>query len=145
MLDKGLWPAMAADPARIAGPALEELLRWVSPVQRQRQRWVTEPMELGGKQFSHGESVVVVLGAANHDPERFPDPERIDFDRPQVRHLTFGHGPHMCLGAALARMEVGIGLRTLLTKAPDLALAASVQWRENSFLPGPTHLLVQRD
>ena len=145
MLDQGLWPAMAADPTHIAGPALEELLRWVSPVQRQRQRWVTEPMELGGKQFSHGDSVVVVLGAANHDPERFPDPERIDVDRPQVRHLTFGHGPHMCLGAALARMEVGIGLRTLLTKAPDLALAAPVQWRENSFLPGPTRLLVQRD
>jgi cytochrome P450 len=84
---------------------------------------------------SHGESLVVVLGAANPDPERFPDPERIDFDRPPVRHLTFGHGPHMCLGAALARMEVGIGLRTLLTRAPDLALAAPVQWRENSFLP----------
>ena len=145
MLDQGLWPAMAADPDRIAGAALEELLRWVSPVQRQRQRWVTEPMKLGGKRLSHGESVVVVLGAANHDPERFPDPERIDFDRPQVRHLTFGHGPHMCLGAALARMEVGIGLRTLLTKAPDLALAAPVQWRENSFLPGPTRLLVHSD
>ena len=145
MLDQGLWPALAADPAPIAGVALEELLRWVSPVQRQRQRWVTESMEMDGKRLSRGESVVVVLGAANHDPERFPDPERIDFDRPPVRHLTFGHGPHMCLGAALARMEVGIGLRTLLTKAPDLSLAAPVQWRENSFLPGPTQLLVRRD
>jgi cytochrome P450 len=144
MLAQGLWAEMAAEPARLSGAALEEILRWVSPVQRQRQRWVTEPMGLRGRQLAYGDSVVVVLGSANHDPERFPDPDHLHFDRPNVRHLTFGHGPHMCLGAALARMEVGVGMRAMLGKAPDLRLAEDVQWRQNSFLPGPSRLLVER-
>jgi cytochrome P450 len=144
MLAQGLWAEMAAEPARLSGAALEEILRWVSPVQRQRQRWVTEPMGLRGRQLAYGDSVVVVLGSANHDPERFPDPDHLHFDRPGVRHLTFGHGPHMCLGAALARMEVGVGMRAMLGKAPDLRLAEDVQWRQNSFLPGPSRLLVER-
>jgi len=85
--------------------AVDELMRWSAPVQRQRWRWVTEDHELDGRSFERGQSVVAILGAANRDPEVFADPDRIDFSRPAARHVTFGFGVHFCLGATLARLE----------------------------------------
>lgn len=137
------YERLAADPDRIVGPALEEVLRWTSPLQRQRNRWVTEPMELGGVKLEVGDSVVVMLGAANHDPSLFTNPDRLDLDRPVSRHLTFGYGPHFCLGAALARLEVGTALRTLLKRVPNLEITGDVAWRRNFLIPGPEELTVR--
>jgi cytochrome P450 len=144
LLETGVYQELAADPSAVTDKTIEEILRWVSPLQRQRNRWVTESMELGGTQLEVGQSVVVLLGAANHDPARFENPDALDFARPAARHLTFGHGPHFCLGAALARLEVRIGLRCLLTHAADLRLASDqVDWRPNALIPGPASLLVE--
>jgi cytochrome P450 len=146
LLETGVYEKLAADPSAVTEKTIEEILRWVSPLQRQRNRWVTEPMELGGTKLEVGQSVVVLLGAANHDPARFENPDVLNFARPAVRHLTFGHGPHFCLGAALARLEVRTGLRCLLTHAPDLRLASDhVDWRPNGLIPGPSSLLVEAD
>lgn len=145
LIESGTYGELASDPSAITSKVIEEILRWVSPLQRQRNRWVTEPMELGGQELEVGQSVVVLLGAANHDPGRFPNPDAFDFNRPVVRHLTFGHGPHFCLGAPLARLEVGIGLRGLMLHAPDLQLAPlDVEWRRNGLIPGPSSLFVER-
>jgi cytochrome P450 len=143
MLQSGIYKELASDSSKVTDGVIEELLRWISPVQRQRARWVTEPMELGGRQMQPGESVVVMLGAANRDPEQFSHPDELDFTRPPARHITFGFGIHFCLGAALARLEIGVALRTLFALAPQLALASSdVKWRDNSFLPGLASLEV---
>ena len=140
------WAAVAeTEPdlsASGSGSALEELLRWVSPAQRERNRWVTEPMSIGDRSLAVGEAVVVMIGAANHDPARFPDPHSLVLDRPASRHLTFGHGPHTCLGAQLARMEVGTAMDVLFTGAPGLRLAGDVRWRNNTMIPGPEELIV---
>jgi cytochrome P450 len=142
LLAAGAWPELAGNRPDFTGPALEELLRWVSPAQRERNRWVSEPMSIGGRRLRVGDAVVVMLGAANHDPTRFPRPHQLDLLRPPARHLTFGHGPHMCLGAALARLEVGTAMDTLVELAPTLRLAGEVRWRNNTMIPGPAALVV---
>lgn len=120
--------------------AIDELLRWTCPVQRQRWRWATNDTQLGGKSIQRGQSVVSILGAANRDPSHFPDPDRIDFHRASGRHLTFGHGTHFCIGSHLARLELRSALGSLARKFPDLRLAADpvdLPWNHNSLLPGP--------
>jgi cytochrome P450 len=145
LLAAGRWASVAAAPPDLTGSALEELLRWVSPAQRERNRWVSQPMEIGGRELAVGDAVVVMIGAANHDPDRFPRPHELVLDRPPTRHLTFGHGPHTCLGATLARMEVGTAMSVLLAGVPGLRLAgdaADVRWRNNTMIPGPAELVV---
>jgi cytochrome P450 len=144
MLRDGTWAALAARPEQLSGEGMEELLRWASPLQRQRNRWVTEPIELHGKHLQVGDAVVVMLGAANYDPAKFPSPRRLDMSRPAARHMTFGHGPHLCLGAHLARLELTVALQTLLRRAPDLELRGEVEWRRNALIPGPAVLMVGR-
>jgi cytochrome P450 len=126
--------------------ALDELLRWAAPVQRQRWRWVTESHVRDGRVFEKGHSVVAILGAANRDPAVFGQPDRIDFDRPPAaRHLTFGFGVHFCLGATLARLEFKTALMALMTAMPDMQLVGRVediQWRNNFILPGPLSVRV---
>lgn len=143
LLVSGQWDTMALCRPDFSGPELEELLRWVSPAQRDRNRWVSEPMELAGRPLAVGDAVVVMLGAANHDPGQFPGPETLDLQRGHARHLTFGHGPHACLGAALARLEVGTAMGVLLAGVPMLRLAAEVTWRNNTMIPGPATLMVE--
>jgi cytochrome P450 StaP len=144
MLQTGIYQELAKDPEVITGGAVDEILRWTSPLQRQRNRWVTEPMELGGKQLEVGQSVVVMLGSANRDPEQFESPDTLDITRPAARHMTFGYGPHFCLGSALARLEVGTGLRSLFMHAPGLKLTSEeVEWRHNALIPGPASLFVE--
>ena len=75
------------------------------------------------KTIRRGESVIVILGAADHDPERFHEPQRLDLERGDTRHLAFGRGSHYCLGAPLARLEAEIALATLLRRLPGLRLA----------------------
>lgn len=105
------------DPALVVS-AVEELLRYDSPVQA-TTRVATEPVEVGGKRIEPGQVLMTFLGAANRDPARFVDPDRLDIGRQDNRHMAFGHGIHFCLGAPLARVEAQIAFRTLLERMPD--------------------------
>jgi cytochrome P450 len=99
---------------------LEEVMRWLSPVQS-AVRHATTDVELGGVQIRAGDTVSCMLGAANRDPTIFAEPDIFDIDRHNLRkHLGFAYGPHSCLGLHLARLEARIGLETLLSRLPDL-------------------------
>ena len=113
-------------PARIPG-AVEELTRYVSPVQA-LARTTTRPVELHGSSIPEGERVLLVYGAANRDPRRFPNPDDLDLERERSRHLGFGEGIHFCLGAPLARLQLRVVLETLLPSIPDFELAGPVKW-----------------
>jgi len=99
---------------------LEEVMRWLSPVQS-AVRHASTDVELGGVRIRAGDTVSCMLGAANRDPSVFPDPDSFNIDRPNLRkHLGFAYGPHSCLGLHLARLEARIGLETLFSRLPDL-------------------------
>ena len=106
--------------------AVEELIRHDGPVERTLNRWAAVDVELGGRTIRGGETVIVLLGAADHDPERFeaPDELAVAAER-EARHLGFGRGRHFCLGAPLARLEAEIALGTLLRRLPGLRLAVA--------------------
>jgi cytochrome P450 len=130
--------ALRADPSLISG-AVEEFLRFEGPVNLATFRFTTEPVTLGEVTIPADELVLVSLISANRDPERFPDPERLDITRPAGGHLAFGHGIHYCLGAPLARLEGEIAINALLARFPDLRLAEEPQqlrWRESTLLRG---------
>jgi cytochrome P450 len=116
--------------------ALEELLRFESPVQH-TARLATEDVVLGGKKIAKRQAVMAVIAAANRDPSRFPNPDTLDFDRTDNRHLAFGWGAHYCFGAPLARLEGQIGFETLMARFSDLELEGGpLAWRENHGLRG---------
>ncbi len=116
--------------------AVEELLRYDSPVQR-NWRVVKEELQLGGQQMSRGQLVFAMLGAANRDPAQFPDPDRLDFHRRDNRHIAFGYGIHFCVGAPLARLEGQIAINTILRRLPGLRLANEAPvWLENMAFRG---------
>ena len=120
--------------------AVEELLRYESPSQ-QTARLAPDDVVLGGKQIRKRQAVIAVMAAGNRDPEKFPDPDTLDFDRPDNRHLAFGWAAHFCFGAPLARLEAKIGFETLLRRFPTLELTATkLVWRENLGLRGLTSL-----
>ncbi len=122
--------------------AVEELLRYESPSQH-TARLAPQDMELGGHQIRKGQAVIAVMGAANRDPERFPDPDRLDITRSDNRHLAFGWASHFCFGAPLARIEGQLALEAVVRRLPDLALApGSLTWRDNLGLRGLTSLPV---
>jgi cytochrome P450 len=124
----------------IVASAVEELLRYESPVQH-TARIAPADMELGGKNIQKGAKVVAVLAAANRDPNRFPDPDRLDLLRADNRHLAFGWGTHFCFGAPLARMEGQIALNVLLRRLSRPALLdQTLRWRANASLRGLTAL-----
>ncbi len=128
-----------ADPALMPS-AVEELLRYESPSQ-QTMRLAPTDVELGGCAIAAGQPVIAVLAAANRDPDRFPDPDRLDLGRQDNRHLAFGYAAHFCFGAPLARMEGATALATVLRRLPDLALRPGpVTWRPNLGLRGLTAL-----
>lgn len=111
--------------------ALEELLRYESPVQT-TGRVVTQDLRHGNVTVTQGETIVMVLGAANRDPGRFEEPDRLNLDRPHNLHLSFGHGAHFCVGNQLARMEAQIALSRLLREFPRLRLTdAEPRWSPN--------------
>lgn len=126
---------LRGEPA-LAVSAVEELLRYDGPVQL-AGRIAGEDVEIRGKPIRKGEIVVPLLGAANRDPAQFPDPDRLDLTRTDIRHLTFGGGVHFCLGAPLARVEGQIAITTLLRRLPGLKLETDVpEWRETVTLRG---------
>jgi cytochrome P450 len=106
--------------------AIEELLRWESPVQGVN-RVVIQDLEVGGCPISKGERVTSLLGAANTDPAEFPDPELVDFNRSPNRHRAFGGGPHRCLGSHLARMELQVALCEFHRRIPDYQIKPGTQ------------------
>ncbi len=103
--------------------AMDELLRHVSAVELTKPRYLTRDAELFGVRFRRGQAIMAHLAAANRDPAIFDDPDRLDLGRKPNRHLAFGGGPHFCLGAWLAKAELGVILGLLWKRAPDLALA----------------------
>jgi cytochrome P450 len=122
--------------------AVEELLRYESPSQ-QTTRLAPEESELGGKLIHKGQTVMVVMGAANRDPERFPDPDRLDICRQDNRHVAFGWASHFCFGATLGRLEGQIALSTVLRRMPNLRLQPGpLTWRDNLGLRGLSALPV---
>jgi cytochrome P450 len=116
--------------------AVEEILRLESPVQL-TARVALNDVELAGRRIKRGEFVIVYLGAANRDPEVFPDPHRFDIERPNAgKHLAFSGGRHFCLGAALARAEGEVGLRTFFERFPEARAAGSGSRRDTRVLRG---------
>jgi pimeloyl-[acyl-carrier protein] synthase len=125
--------------------AIEELLRYESPIQY-TSRLAPADVDLGGKSISKRQAVIAVVGAANHDPERFPDPDRLDITRQDNRHLAFGWAAHFCFGAPLARLEGQIALSTMLRRLRNLALVpGALVWRTNMGFRGLEALPVTFD
>jgi cytochrome P450 len=124
--------------------AVEELLRYDSPVQA-TSRLPLEDLDWRGERLRRGQQVMLVIGAANRDPEQFPNPERLDVTRKDVRHLSFGHGIHFCLGAPLARLEAPIALNAMLQRFSDLRFSdwARPEWGTNFILHGLRSLPVE--
>ncbi len=122
------WEKLKADPALIK-PAVEELLRYDSPVQL-TARWIMDDFEFAGQQFRKGQQVSMLFGAANHDPARFANPNELDITRDPNPHIAFGNGIHFCLGAPLARMEAQIALATMARRLPNLQLLTNEPQRQ---------------
>lgn len=126
--------------------AVDELLRWIPHRNGVGlPRIATEDVEVGGVLIRAGEAVYASYLAANRDPEAFDDPHTLDFDREGIGHVSFGHGPHHCMGAMLTRMESEVMLSTLLRRYPELRLAGrpeDVVWQSKGLIRGPRELLV---
>ncbi len=121
--------------------AMEEMLRYESPVQRALLRVATDTITIGDTEIEVGQRISAVLGAANRDPSHFPDPDRFDPLRTPNRHLAFGAGMHFCLGALLARAEARIGFRQILERLPTIRLVSGPQqWRQHPMFRGLHHL-----
>jgi cytochrome P450 len=133
---------LRADLTKIA-PAVEEMLRYESPSQ-QTARLAPDDVMLGGKLIHKRQAVIAVMAAGNRDPERFADPDTLDLERQDNRHLAFGWAAHFCFGAPLARMEGQIAFSTLLSRLPRMTLATDkLVWRENLGLRGLKSLPVR--
>lgn len=128
------------DEPSLIGSAVEEFLRYDSPVQT-TDRVASVDCEIAGQPIKRGMVVALLLGSANRDPDRFADPDRLDIGRQDNHHVSFGHGAHFCLGAALARLEAQITINTLLRRFPDVALEREpTEWKRSMVLRGPTSL-----
>ncbi|HXP56120.1 MAG TPA: cytochrome P450, partial [Streptosporangiaceae bacterium] len=136
---------LRADPSLLPA-AVEELLRYASPVNHANDRFTTEDVPVGGVVIPAGEWVIPAIASADRDPARFPGPDRLDLSRDTSGHLAFGHGIHHCLGAPLARMEAGVALGALLARYPGLSLAVppgELRWRPVSLMNGLESLPVR--
>jgi cytochrome P450 len=136
---------LEADPGLLPH-AIEEFLRFQPPVQNSTLRLTTRPVTFSGVTVPANELVMVSLLSANRDETAIPGPDSFDIDRPVVTHLSFGHGIHFCLGAALARLEGRIAFTALLERYPKLSLAVPVEeldWRATLFVRGLKRLPVR--
>ncbi|MEU0360477.1 cytochrome P450 family protein [Streptomyces cyaneofuscatus] len=136
--DPGQAAWLRADLTRMPG-AVEEFLRYDSPICMATTRFTTEPVDVGGVEIPQDEFVLLSLGAANRDPARFQDPDRLILDRRDAGHLAFGGGIHRCLGALLGKLETEIALTALLTRFPRMTLACQerdLRWRNTMMLRG---------
>ena len=154
LIGNGLMSLLAApeeerrqlrDKPELLPAAVEEMLRYESPVQV-ALRYSTDPVELDGVTIPSGATVLVSLLAANRDPDRFADPDRLALDRADNPQLAFGHGFHHCIGAPLARMEAVVAIGSVLARFPRLRLArpaAELGWRSSVIMHGLTALPVR--
>lgn len=122
------WAALKADPSLLR-PALREMLRYDSPVQYTGRRVLVE-MQMAGQTLRQGQLVILHIGQANHDERRFTRPQHFDLRRDEGMHLSFGQGPHVCLGAALTLLEAEIAFTALMQRLPTLALSATPPRRQ---------------
>ncbi|HEV7396613.1 MAG TPA: cytochrome P450 [Pyrinomonadaceae bacterium] len=128
--------ARLKDNLELIPSAVEELLRYESPSQH-TARIAPQDTEMGGQKIRKGQAVIAVMGAGNRDPERFPDPDRLDLARTDNRHLAFGWASHFCFGAPLARIEGQLALEAIVQRLPDLELEPGpLVWRDNLGLRG---------
>ncbi len=133
------WQKLRDHPSLLR-PALREVLRFDSPVQY-TGRILTTDLEMHGKKLRKGDLVIPLIGAANRDPAKFIDPDRLDIERDEGNHLSFGHGPHVCIGAALTYLEAEIAFTSLMKRMPQLRLADSVPaWGGNAVYRGLARL-----
>ena len=124
------------DDSSLIPSAVEELLRYESPSQH-TARLARDDVQIGGRLIRQRQAVIAVMGAANRDPERFPDPDRLDITRQDNRHVAFGWAAHFCFGAPLARIEGQIAFETILRRLPRLTLdPGPLVWRQNLGLRG---------
>ncbi|MFE2110493.1 cytochrome P450 [Kitasatospora sp. NPDC059463] len=133
---------LRADTDALLPTAVEELMRWDTPLQM-FERWVLEDIEVHGVTVPRGSEVALLFGSANRDPERFADPDRLDLGRTDNPHITFGAGIHFCLGAPLARLELTESYGTLLRRAPGLRLVREPEWQPGYVIRGLKDLLVE--
>jgi len=133
---------LRSEPSRIPA-AVEEILRWETPVQ-EMPRWAVRDVEIGGRQIKAGERIALFWAAANRDAEAFPDADQCILDRKPNRHVAFGQGIHMCLGAPMARMEIRVALETLLARSRAFVLAGKPE-RARFHRMGVTALPVRID
>ncbi|GAA2841362.1 cytochrome P450 [Kitasatospora sp. CM 4170] len=146
------WWALFRNPDELAGlradvdgllpTAVEELMRWDTPLQM-FERWVLEDIEVRGVTVPRGAEIALLFGSANRDPARFADPDRLDLGRTDNPHITFGAGIHFCLGAPLARLELSESYGALLRRAPGLRLVREPEWRPGYVIRGLRELLVE--
>jgi len=137
------WDWLRANP-RALPVAVEEFIRWVTPILNMR-RTATRDLELHGRKLREGDEVVLMYGAANRDEQAFREPQRFDVQRRPNPHLAFGFGTHFCLGASLARLELRVVFEELLARLPELRLAPGFEpeWIPNAFTRGLRSLEVE--
>lgn len=130
------WEELRADPSKL-GSAIEEMLRWVSPI-KNMARVATRDVELHGQRIEEGQKLLLLYPSANRDEEVFDDPFTFDIGRTPNEHVAFGFGTHFCLGNSLARLELKVMFEQLLARCPDLALvdAAEPEYRAANFVSG---------
>jgi cytochrome P450 family 142 subfamily A polypeptide 1 len=127
---------LVEQPELLATTAVEEFIRWVTPILNMR-RTVTEEHELHGQTLRPGDQVVLMYAAANRDPRAFTDPDRLDVTRPDNRHVAFGFGTHFCLGAALARLEIKMFFEEFVRRVREIrVIPGSVDYLPNAFVNG---------
>ncbi len=115
---------------QLIGSAIEEALRYDSPTQAPNPQIATEDVEVDGRKISRGQVVTVLIGAANRDPVKFPEPDRFDIERADGEHLAFSHGAHYCLGASLARLQTQIAITAIVRRMPKLRLVTDrLKWK----------------
>jgi cytochrome P450 family 142 subfamily A polypeptide 1 len=138
------WEALVEDRSLLP-TAIEEMLRWVSPI-KNMARTAAEDVELGGRRIPAGDKLLLLYPSANRDAAVFEDPFTFDVRRTPNEHVAFGFGPHFCLGASLARLEISVMLDQLLERLPDLALVdpdAEPELRPANFVSGLESLPVR--
>jgi cytochrome P450 PksS len=126
-------------------PAIEELLRYTSPVFMSTERYAREEVIIHDVAISKGEMTLGVIGSANRDETVFKNPDTLDITREENKHLSFGYGIHFCLGAPLARLEAEVAINTLLCRLPNLRLKVppdTLRWRPSLILRGLEELPV---
>jgi cytochrome P450 len=132
---------MVADDLSLVPAAIEESLRWYGPIQW-NPRKAKQDMVIGGQEIGAGEVIYPMNAAANRDPRRWPEPDRFDIHREAKTHLGFGYGPHLCLGAPLARLETKIAVEELLKLAPEYHLR-DLDFGRSFFIRGPEKGVVE--